>query len=410
MPQGYGPNYPLNYGFDYRASPLQPPVQSPGATLPPTTPNGQAASLDALRNALMSQSQMGRAGAIRGSMRMPTENKNLISTAYDLWRANNAEDKSIESAVEAKRLEGIGRGQAEQQALTAKQEQLLAKADAVYKYLLSQDVDPAQAKAAAQAVLTEALDAKEVLPKEVEKKTPTTQQLAESMGLKPGTPEYNQYVRDATISKSGTTYNIPSGYVPIDPANPAAGIKPIPGSKAEREMLASQEAEEAEETTARMEYGRVLDVVKQAKDLIGPFTTGIVGKVAAEIPGTTRKDLEGYIDTLQANLTFDNLKAMKAQSATGASGLGQVSEREGRLLAAKVASLDADQKPETLRSNLDAIERHYSNFLSMLDGELPEGYSEEAQAETVQVSSPEQAEKLAPGTRYVTPDGQEYVR
>ncbi len=163
----YGPNYPLNYGLGHRAAPLQPPVQSPqGPTLQPTTPNGQAASLDALRNALMSQTQMGRAGAIRGSMRMPTENKNLISTAYDLWRANNAEDKSIESAVEAAKMQGKAQGEAQKEAMTAKQQERIEKADAVYRYLMSQNVEPEQAKAAAQAVFTGALDAKEVLPKE----------------------------------------------------------------------------------------------------------------------------------------------------------------------------------------------------------------------------------------------------
>lgn len=69
-----------------------------------------------------------------------------------------------------------------------------------------------------------------------------------------------------------------------------------------------------------------------------------------------RANLEAQIDTLQGNLTLDKLMEMKANSPTGASGMGALSEQEGRLLASTVASLSPDMSPEELERSFQVID------------------------------------------------------
>jgi len=56
----------------------------------------------------------------------------------------------------------------------------------------------------------------------------------------------------------------------------------------------------------------------KASKLVGFGTTGMSGSVMSHVPGSDAKGLRGYIDTLKANLAFDELAKMRAQSPTGA--------------------------------------------------------------------------------------------
>jgi hypothetical protein len=69
-----------------------------------------------------------------------------------------------------------------------------------------------------------------------------------------------------------------------------------------------------------------------------------------------RANLEGQIDTLKGNLTFDKLMDMKNSSPTGASGLGALSDSEARMLAATVASLSADMSPPELERSFAVVD------------------------------------------------------
>lgn len=69
-----------------------------------------------------------------------------------------------------------------------------------------------------------------------------------------------------------------------------------------------------------------------------------------------RANLEGQIDTLKGNLTFDKLMEMKASSPTGASGLGALSDSEARMLAATVASLSPDMSAAELERSFSVVD------------------------------------------------------
>jgi len=109
----------------------------------------------------------------------------------------------------------------------------------------------------------------------------------------------------------------------------------------------------------------VISTIDDAYSRINPFTAGLGGAVLSSIPGTEARDVEGLLNTILANLGFDELKAMRAASPTGGA-LGQVSERENVLLQSAVRSLENSQSPEQIRKNLALVRKHYNRVLNLM--------------------------------------------
>lgn len=107
--------------------------------------------------------------------------------------------------------------------------------------------------------------------------------------------------------------------------------------------------------------GIIIKNIGSAEDRAGPFTTGIIGSVAGKVPGTTAYDLRRDVDTIKANIGFEELSAMRQASPTGGA-LGQVAVRELDYLQAVLGSLDPNQSQATLRRNLADIKKHYMNW------------------------------------------------
>lgn len=76
-------------------------------------------------------------------------------------------------------------------------------------------------------------------------------------------------------------------------------------------------------------------------------TMGLMGRIFAKVPGTQAYTLENYLDSLRAMSGLDQLNQMRlmaqASGSTG-SGLGQVTEREHKLLQQQWANLDPASK------------------------------------------------------------------
>lgn len=121
------------------------------------------------------------------------------------------------------------------------------------------------------------------------------------------------------------------------------------------------------------------------------------GRISAMNPlsGQSRANLQSYLDTLKANLTFDKLNEMKAASAGGSSGLGALSDNEANLLGSAVASLSIDQSPKQLRDALSNIER--------LVGRMERDGATNGQP--VRVNSVAEARSLPSGTVFIDPNG-----
>lgn len=72
---------------------------------------------------------------------------------------------------------------------------------------------------------------------------------------------------------------------------------------------------------------------------------------------TPAGELESLLETIQANVGFDKLQAMREASPTGGA-LGSVTERELAFLQAVFGSLRQDTSPENVRYNLQRLKEH----------------------------------------------------
>src|SRR5690606_23007568 len=98
---------------------------------------------------------------------------------------------------------------------------------------------------------------------------------------------------------------------------------------------------------------RLVNRIDTALSRIGPFTTG-AGGLLANLPATEARALKNDLDTIRANIGFEELQAMRDASPTGGA-LGQVSEMENRLLQAVRGALDQLDRGESLAQNLRII-------------------------------------------------------
>jgi len=96
---------------------------------------------------------------------------------------------------------------------------------------------------------------------------------------------------------------------------------------------------------------RMTAAIDSAIEKVGTTTAGFVGSNLANIPGTKARDLKAQIDTIRANIGFDELQKMRDSSPTGGA-LGNVSEKEIAFLQALLANLEQSQSPEQLKENL----------------------------------------------------------
>ena len=94
----------------------------------------------------------------------------------------------------------------------------------------------------------------------------------------------------------------------------------------------------------------VNDAINRALPKIDNFSTGFLGTVISQIPGTDAKDLTRLLDAVKANAGFDKLQDMRDNSPTGGA-LGQVSNTELGFLQSVFGNLDQDQTPQQLRYN-----------------------------------------------------------
>ena len=120
-------------------------------------------------------------------------------------------------------------------------------------------------------------------------------------------------------------------------------------------------AEQADQTV----LDHVSDIrrnVDTIRELVAVAPEGYLGSVAAKLsPTSTSGQIRRVIETLQSNIGFDKLQAMRDASPTGGA-LGQVSERELSNLQAVLGSLDARSTDEELNRVLDQVVEFYDRF------------------------------------------------
>lgn len=139
----------------------------------------------------------------------------------------------------------------------------------------------------------------------------------------------------------------------------------------EREKIAAQQERDraARQQRAQSQLStidRTISAVDDALGLVGWSTAGIAGAAQRQyLPGggagTDARSLAAVIDTIKANLSFQELARMRAESPTGGA-LGSITERELDLLGATIANLDPNQSAPQLRSQLEKVREHLENI------------------------------------------------
>jgi hypothetical protein len=155
--------------------------------------------------------------------------------------------------------------------------------------------------------------------------------------------------------------------------------------------------------------------IAQALPMVSQWTTGY-GAVLSNWPATAARDFKGQIDTIVANLGFDELQEMRQNSPTGGA-LGQVAVQELDMLQKTKASLDQAQSPQQVIRALQELDRFYAEAVPRRQRAFEETYAPLAQRRSggqaqpqggqdmPRPSSPEEAARLPRGTRFMAPDG-----
>ena len=107
-------------------------------------------------------------------------------------------------------------------------------------------------------------------------------------------------------------------------------------------------------------------------DLLSKDVNALTQATLWWVPDSEEKTVDNAVSTLQANVAFDRLQKMRDNSKTGGA-LGQVSEKELKLLEANLASLDPTSAD--FKKNLRTIRRTYERVIDIETG--PQGFDEE---------------------------------
>lgn len=147
-------------------------------------------------------------------------------------------------------------------------------------------------------------------------------------------------------------------------------LEAIPGGPADlRAGEAAQRLRGMYEAAIRNRQN-VLVSINRARSLsYEPGTTGFVGQATRGVGGTPAHDLAAEVDTIKANIGFEALQEMRANSQTGGA-LGQVAVRELDLLQATIANLETSQSGDQFRRNLDRVEQQYTRTLQAYNAML----------------------------------------
>jgi len=135
----------------------------------------------------------------------------------------------------------------------------------------------------------------------------------------------------------------------------------------------------------KKQNGKIREAMALAKKM---GTTGFVGNMSRFIAGSDAKDLSATLETIQANLGFDALEAMRAASPTGGA-LGQITERELKFLQSAVASLDQGQSQEVLLENLWQIQLSMVRWQGAVRQADAEDYKDGGENNGTELSDPE---------------------
>lgn len=165
----------------------------------------------------------------------------------------------------------------------------------------------------------------------------------------------------------------------------------------------------------------VIDSIDRAIGQSGRGNTGSLGGGITRSLGPigqSARDMASTLDTIQANVGFQELEQMRRNSPTGGA-LGQVTEREIALLQSVLGSLEQTQSADQLDANLERakvqIRKSFANIARAYEQDYGVAYQgpgadllkeEQSGGDDIPtISDPSKARRLPSGSQFRTPDG-----
>ena len=138
--------------------------------------------------------------------------------------------------------------------------------------------------------------------------------------------------------------------------------RPIEGTSNYREVLQEVSAANNSGERAIRVSENALEVADKLIDALAnnKVETGIAGAVLRYFPETGEADFQAGVDTILANLGINELADIRAAAVNGASGFGQLTQRELDRLEARLRSLSVKQSRGALIENLTAIRNEFA--------------------------------------------------
>lgn len=203
----------------------------------------------------------------------------------------------------------------------------------------------------------------------------------------------------SNLDKTGSEFGKPpNGYRWL----PDGSLEMIPGGPADQKEKHNKEKTDLAIASQREKANLIINKIDQALLKVSPFSAG-AGSFLKSIPLTDAKNLSADLDTIKALLGFEQLAEMKNQSRAGASGLGQLSDREMTLLTSARANLDQSQDSKQLSDRLNEIKTHFNNWLKMEEGINP--YENGQREESVNNDNFIYKKNIKTGARIKSSDG-----
>jgi hypothetical protein len=94
------------------------------------------------------------------------------------------------------------------------------------------------------------------------------------------------------------------------------------------------------------------------------------------VPESKALDLNAALGSIEAQKLVNQIQALKETSATGSTGFGSLTEREGQLLMDRLGALRQGQSPEVLKESLSDIRRLMGKLVGRDPKDRPGQFSE----------------------------------
>ena len=148
---------------------------------------------------------------------------------------------------------------------------------------------------------------------------------------------------------------------------PTYSMVPIPGSPADMEAKQSAQDEakrqDVQTVTSAEKSNTMLDATQEIDNLLKSSSTPVTGTLSrpfAMYSDSPAGRVRSLVTTLKSGVALNAMLRLKEASKTGATGFGQLSEKELALLISDIGALDPDTTaPDIFAKTVDRIKQRY---------------------------------------------------